>query len=97
MMEMKEVKEDILEGPLLIHFFLSLKIPLEKVSFIPSNHHTTLLPSPTWRRKYFETLFHFEKVLLIIPSSHFEMSSFFIQSQDLLLQSLLHHELDFPW
>jgi hypothetical protein len=97
MMEMKEVKEDILEGPLLLHFWLAFKIPLEPVSSIPSDHHTTLLPSSTWKRKFFETLFRFENVLLPMPSSHFEMSSFLIKSQDLLLQALLHHNLAFPW
>jgi hypothetical protein len=96
MVEMKEVKDDILEGPLLLHFWLDLNIPLEKVSSIPSNHHTTLLPSPTWKRKSFEILFCFEKVLILMPSSHFQMSSFLIEYQDILLQDLLHHDLDFP-
>jgi hypothetical protein len=80
MMEMKEVKEDILEGPLLLQFWPTLKIPLEPVSYVPSNHHTIILPSPTWKRKLFETLFHFEKDLLPMPSSHFDISSFLIQS-----------------
>jgi hypothetical protein len=78
-----------------LHFCISLKIPLEMISYVPINHHTTLLPSPTWRRKFFETLFHFEKDLLLMPSSHFEMSSLFIQSLDLLLQALLHREFSF--
>jgi hypothetical protein len=52
-MEMKEVRKEILEDPLLIYFWLALNIPLEKVSFVPSNHHTTLLPSSTWKIFFF--------------------------------------------
>jgi hypothetical protein len=50
MMEKKEMKEEILEGPLLLHFWLSLNIPLELVSFIPINHHTTLYVKPNYFR-----------------------------------------------
>jgi hypothetical protein len=95
-MEINEVKEEVLEGPLILHIFLFLNTTLELVSSIPGNHHTTLLPCLTWKRKFLETLFHFEKFLILMSYSNFNMSTLLIQSQDLLLQSLLHHDLDFP-
>jgi hypothetical protein len=82
-----EVKEEFEEDPILLHFF-PLKIHQELVYFIPSNLHTKPSSSPTWRRKFFETLFHHEKVPLPMPSSRFEKFSFSIQSMDSLQKNL---------
>ena len=78
-----EVKEEFEEDPLLLRFF-PLKVHQELVSFIPSNPHTKPSSSPTWRRKFFETLSHPKKVPLPMPSSRFEKFSFSIQSMDSL-------------
>jgi hypothetical protein len=43
---MMEVKEESEDDPLPLHFY-PLKIHQKMVSFIPSNSHTKLSPSPT--------------------------------------------------
>jgi hypothetical protein len=92
-----------------IYYILSVLMPYSLL-YLPSmtsiryllnifqhNHHTKLSSSPTWRRKFFETLSHPKKVPLPKPSSHFENFSFSIQSMDSIQQDLLQHNIAFPW
>jgi hypothetical protein len=91
-----EVNEEFEEDPLLIHF-LPLKIQPDSVSSIPSNHHTKPSSSLAWRRNFFKTLSHTEKVPLPMPYSRFEKFYFSIQSMDSLQKNFLHHDVSFLW
>jgi hypothetical protein len=90
-----EMKEDYEEDPLLLHFF-PLNIHPKLVSYIPSNPRRKLSSSSTWKRKFFETLSHPEKVPLLMPYSQCEKLSFSIQLMDSIQQAHLHHAVFFP-